>query len=90
MRARVEKVDVLGWNKSLCMYVYDINTILFRCLKTKTGNDRLDTFKDLHQLLITRGIQPQYVRIDNECPDVVKKYIKKDLQLTPPQMHRCN
>ena len=41
------------------------------------GNEHLDTFKYLHQLLITRGIQPQYVRMDNECPDMLKRYIKQ-------------
>ena len=55
-----------GYRYILCMYVYDINAILFRCLKTKTGNEHLDTFKNVHQLLITRGIQPKYVRMDNE------------------------
>ena len=44
--------------------------------KTKSGNEHLDNFKDLYQLLITRGIQQQYVQMDNECPDVVKEYIK--------------
>ena len=75
------------------MYVYNINAILFRYLKSETGNEHLDTFTYLHQILITCGIQPQYVRMDNEYPDVAKKYIRQkemDLQLTPPQMHCLN
>ena len=75
------------------VYVYDINAILMRCLKTKAGEEHLQTFKDGHALLLRRGIQPKYCRMDDECSSPIKQFIKDenmDLQLTPPQMHRRN
>ena len=73
------------------VYVYEINAILMRCLKTKAGAEHLHTFKDVHNLLLHRGLQPKYCRMDNECSIPIKKSItdnKMELQLTPPQMHR--
>ena len=75
------------------VYVYDINAILMCCLKTKAGAEHLQTFKDVHALLLRRGIQPKYCIMDNECSAPIKQFIKDedmDLQLTPPQMHRQN
>ena len=77
-------------NRKYCyimfVYVYDINTILMRCLKTKAGVEHLQTFKDVHNLLLHRGLQPKYCRMDNECSAPIKKFItdnKMELQLTP-------
>ena len=64
-----------------------------RCLKTKAGAEHLQTFKDVHALLLRRGIHPKYCRMDNECSAPIKQFIKDEnmnLQLTPPQMHRQN
>ena len=64
-----------------------------RCLKTKAGAEHLQTFKDVHTLLLHRGLQPKYCRMDNECSAPIKKFITDndmELQLTPPQMHRRN
>ena len=73
--------------------VYDINAILVRCLKTKAGAEHLQTFKDVHNLLLFRGLQPKYCRMDNECSAPIKTFIienEMELQLTPPEMHRIN
>ena len=75
------------------VYIYDINAILMRCLKTKAGAEHLHTFKDIHTLLLHRGLQPKYCRMDNECSAPIKFFITDndmELQLTPPQMHRRN
>ena len=75
------------------VYVYDINAILMRFLKTKAGAEHLQTFKDFHNLLLHRGMQQKCCRMDNECSAPIKKFItdnKMELQLTPPQMHRRN
>ena len=82
-----------GYLYIMFVYVYDINAILMRCLKTKAGAEHLQTFKDVHALLLRRGIQTKYCRMDNECSAPIKKNIKDEnmeLQLTPPQMHRRN
>ena len=68
------------------VYVYDINAILMLFLKTKAGAEHKQTFKDVHNLLLHRGLQPQYCRMDNECSTPIKKFItenKMELQLTP-------
>ena len=64
-----------------------------RCLKTKAGAEHLQTFKDVHNLLLHIALQPKYCRMDNECFTPIKFFItdnKMELQLTPLQMHRRN
>ena len=75
------------------VYVYNINAILMRYLKTKAGAEHLQTFKDFHNLLLLRGLEPKYCRMDNECSAPNKIFITEneiELQLTPPQIHRRN
>ena len=67
--------------------------MLMCCLKTKSGAEHLQTFKDVYTLLLHRGLQPKYCRMDNECSAPIKKFITDndmELQLTPPQMHIRN
>ena len=68
------------------IYIYDINEILMRCLKTKAVAEHLQTFKDVQTLLLHRGLQPNYCRMDNECSAPIKTFItdnNMELQLTP-------
>ena len=77
----------------MSVYIYNINAILMRCLKTKAGAEHLQTFKDVHTLLLHRVLQPKYCIMDNECSAPIKKFItdnNMELQLAPPQMHRRN
>ena len=63
------------------------------CLNTKAGAEHLQTFKDVHTLLLHRGLQPKYRRMDNDCSASIKKFItdnNMELQLNPPQMHIRN
>ena len=86
-------ISIQGYHYIIIVYVYNINTILMRCLKNKAGAEHLQTFKYIHNLLLHRGLQPEYCRMDNECSTPIKKFItdnKIELQLTPPQMHRRN
>ena len=56
------------------------------CLKTKAGAEHLQTFKDIHTLLLHRGLKPKYCIMDNECSTPIKKLITEynmELQLTP-------
>ena len=82
-----------GYHYIMFIYIYDINAILMRCLKTKVGAEHLQTFKDVHILLLHRGLQPKYYRMYNECSAPIKTFITYNymkLQLTPSQMHRRN
>ena len=58
-------ISSCGYRYIMFVYVYDINAILMRCLRTKAGAEHLQTFKDVHALLLRRGIQPKYCRMDN-------------------------
>ena len=49
-----------GYRYIMFVYIYAINAILMRCLKTKAGAEHLQTFKDAHILLLHRGLQPRY------------------------------
>ena len=64
-----------GYCYIMFVYIYDINTILMRCLNTKAGAEHLQTFKDVHTLLLHRGLQPKYCRMENECSTTIKKFI---------------
>ena len=56
-----------GYRYIMFVYIYDINAILLLCLKNKAYEEHLHTFKDFHTLLLHRGLQPKYCRMDNEC-----------------------
>ena len=86
-------ISIQGYRYIMLVYIYGINAILMRCLKTKTGAEHLQTLKDIHTLLLHRGLQPKYCRMENECSAPIKKIItdnNMELQLTPPQMHIRN
>jgi hypothetical protein len=49
--------------------------------------------QDVHNTLAKGGCQPKFHRMDNECPQQVKDYLKKrdvQYQLAPPDDHRSN
>ena len=74
-----------GYCYIMFVYIYNINKILMHFLKIKAGAEQLQTFKDVQTLLLHRGLQPKYFRMDNECSSPIKKYItdnKMKLQLT--------
>ena len=64
-----------GYRYIMFVYIYDINTILMPCLNTKAGAEHLQTFKDVHTLLLHRGLKPKYCRMDNECSAPIKRFI---------------
>ena len=46
-----------------------------------------------HIFLWERGISPKIHVMDNECPEVVKEYLrnnKAEIQIVFPHMHRTN
>ena len=48
------------------LYKYDRNSILILPLKAISESEFIRVFKDLHESLLTRGINPEYMRLDNE------------------------
>ena len=50
------------------LYDYDMNIILVRLMKVITYNKCIQVLKDLNGKLLTRGLKPAYMQLDNEAP----------------------
>ena len=48
------------------LYDYDINCILVRPMKNRTKKKFINVFQDIHGLLTTRGLKPNYMQLDND------------------------
>ena len=72
---------------------HDANTIHAEPLKTQTGLELKTPYHKLHNLLTERGLKPSLHIMDNECPNVLKTFMREvndKFQLVPPQIHRIN
>ena len=77
----------------LVAYHYDSNKIHAELLKTISGLDLTTSYKKLHMLLKNRGLRPNLHILDNECPNVLKIFMRevnKKIQLVPPHIHWRN
>ena len=77
----------------LVAYDYDSNTILAKPLKTWTGPDLLAAYINIQKLLEQRGLKPQIHYLNNECSNILKKFmIPKDeeYQTVPPHIYHRN
>ena len=82
-----------GKNYILVAYHYDSNTIHAEPLKTRSGLDLKTAYQKLHILLTKRGLKPHLHILDNECPNVLKTFMRelnKSFQLVPPHIHCRN
>ena len=74
-------------------YVYDSNNILVEPMKYRTGFDIKIAYQQIRKLLSKRGLQPKLNILDNECSQVLKKYMDDEhklFQLVPPHLHQRN
>ena len=77
----------------LVAYHCDSNTIHVEPLKTRTGLDLKTAYHKLHSILTNRGLKPSLHIMDNECPNVLKRFMREvneKFQLVPPNIHRKN
>ena len=77
----------------LVAYHFDSNTIHAEPLKTRSGLDLTSAYQKLHSLLTNRGLRPHLHILDNECPNVLKHFMREvneKFQLVPPHIHRRN
>ena len=77
----------------LVAYHYNSNTIHAEPLKTRSGLDLISSYQKLHSLLTNRGFRPHLHILDNECPNVLKTFMREvieQFQLVPPHIHRRN
>ena len=78
---------------TMLVYCYDANAILVAPMKSRAKADMLKAYKSILQRLIDAGLKPSLQRLDNECSDLLKQYMKSkniDYQLVAPGMHRQN
>ena len=74
-------------------YHYDSNTIHAKPLKTQTGLELKTEYHKLHSILTYRVLKPSLHIIYNECPNVLKTFMKEvneKFQLVPTHIHRRN
>ena len=77
----------------LLSYHYDSNTIHAEPLNTRLGLDLTTAYKKLHSLLTKRGLRPHLNILDNECPNVLKNFMREvneKIQLVLPHINRRN
>ena len=82
-----------GMNYIFVAYVYSINAILIRPMKSRSDECMVATFKDVYQYLQDRGLGPKLHVLDNECSKAVQAYIRSQdtkIQLVEPHNHRVN
>ena len=62
-------------------------------MKTQTGLELKSAYHKTHTLLTDRGLQPSLKILDNECPNVLKIFMREvneKFQLVPPHIHCIN
>ena len=71
----------------MVLYAYNSNNILTGLLKNNTTSELVRAY------LLDRGLKPTALRIDNEFPEVLKRFSRSniiDFQLCPTKNHRAN
>jgi hypothetical protein len=74
-------------------YVYDLNAIIVHAMPTCTDAAMITAFKEVIEVLRTRGYHPALYVMDDECSTAVERYIRSEkinIQLVPPHNHRAN
>ena len=82
-----------GNNYLLLLYDFDSNAIIAEPIKNRTGPSILAGYTRLHATLLNAGLHPRLQRLDNECSEPLKQFLRDqdiDFQLAPPGIHRRN
>jgi hypothetical protein len=82
-----------GNNDIFLLYDYDSNYIHAEPMKNRTAPEILAAYQRTHRLLTNAGLRPLLQRLDNECSQPLKDFMKQegvDYQLVPPHVHRRN
>ncbi len=59
-------------------YVYDLNAIIVRAMPTRTNAAMITAFKEVIEVLRTRGYHPVLNVMDSECSTAVERYIRSE------------
>lgn len=82
-----------GVNYIFIAYVYTINAIIIRPMKSRSDEHMVKTFQDIYTYLKTKNLSTKLHVLDNECSKAVKTYINSQqvkIQLVKPHNHRVN
>jgi hypothetical protein len=74
-------------------YDYDSNCILLCPIKNRTAKALTSTIENVNKTLAKGGCKPQFHRLDNACPQLLKDFFERqqvEHQLVPPHDHRSN
>ena len=80
-------------NYIMVAYHYGSNTIHAEPLKTRSGLNLTASYQKLNSLLNNRGLILHLNTLENECPNVLKIFMKEvngKIQLVPPHIHQRN
>jgi hypothetical protein len=75
----------------MILYDYDSNAILVQPIKDRTAHELLKAFQVMEQELVSRGLKPKLMKLDNEASTLLKDYLHQQditFQLVPPYSHR--
>ena len=79
-----------GNNYIFVAYIYKINSILMRPMKSRSDESMWKAFKDIYAYLKTKNIQPKLHDLDNECSKAVQTFINSNgtnIQIVGPHNH---
>jgi hypothetical protein len=77
----------------MVLYDYDSNAILAKTIKDRTASELLKAFQFMEQELVSKGLKPKLMKLDNEASQLLKDYLyQQDIafQLVPHYSHRRN
>ena len=90
-RFPVESYD--GMNYMFVAYVYKLNDIVLRSMKTREDANMVTTFKSVCAKLKEKGHKPNLHVLDNKCSKAVKTYFVSEevpIQIVEADNHRVN
>jgi hypothetical protein len=66
-----------GNNYMVVIYDYDSNLIWAEPITSRSATNILQAYKKLHKILCDAGMRPALQRMDNECSDILKQFMKE-------------
>jgi hypothetical protein len=86
-KGRFPVVSSKGNKYILVLYDYDSNAILAKPIKNRTAPKLLKAFQFMEQEIVSKGLKPKLMKLDNEASKLLKDYLyQQDIafQLVPP------
>ena len=75
LTGRFPTISSRGYNYIIVCYIYDTNGIIERPMKNRSVAEHIRVYNDIFGYLEKRGLRPAVHKMDNECPQDLKKII---------------